>query len=68
MTVKKLYVYQREDGGTTVSTLKPDTDYTEEFRLIADEGKVLTNGEITTSCIDVENTEGWYEIDEPTET
>jgi hypothetical protein len=35
------------------------------FRLVADEGKALTDGEIITSCIDVESPYGWYEIDEP---
>lgn len=62
-----LYKYERPDGGTTVSPAKPDCEYTEMYRLVADEGKTLTNGEIITSCIDVESTEGWSEIDEPKE-
>lgn len=75
MVTVKLYVYQRGDGGITVSPreLVGDEykDYrltdAEGYRLIADEGKMLTNGEYITPCIDVESTEGWYEIDAPIE-
>ena len=63
MTVKELYCYEREEGKVTVSTEKPDCDYTLRYRLIADEGKELTkDGENFISCIDVESTEGWYEV------
>lgn len=65
MQIIPLYKYERADGGTTVSPIKPECEYTEMYRLVADEGKILTNGEITTSCIDVESAEGWQEIDEP---
>ena len=63
-----LYKYQRADGGITVSPTEPSCEYVRMFRLVADEGKVLTDGEIITSCIDVESAEGWSEIDEPEET
>lgn len=64
MTVKELYCYEREEGKITVSPEKPECDYTIKFRLIADEHKVLTNdGENFTTCIDVDSTEGWYEVD-----
>ena len=65
MKIVSLYKYTRSDGGTTVSPVKPNIEYTEMFRLIADEGKELMNGDIRTSCIDVESTEGWSEIDAP---
>ena len=69
MEVKTMYRYMRKDGGTTVSTEKPDTEYTEMFRLIADEGKLLTqDGENMTSCVDTDSVEGWYEVDAPEET
>lgn len=67
MQIINLYKYERADGGVTVSPIKPDCEYTEMYRLVADEGKVLTNGEIVTSCTDVESTDGWVEIDEPKE-
>ena len=62
-----LYKYERADGGTTVSPIKPECEYTEKYRLVADEGKLLTNGDVVTSCIDVESIDGWYEIDAPIE-
>jgi hypothetical protein len=65
MQIIPLYKYERLDGGTTVSPTKPNCEYTEMYRLIADEGKTLTNGYIITSCVDVESTEEWVEIDEP---
>jgi hypothetical protein len=65
MQIINLYKYTREDGGTTVSPIKPNCEYTEMYRLIADEGKVLVKGEIETTCADVESVEGWTEIDDP---
>ena len=60
-----LYRYTRPDGGVTVSPIKPDVEYTEMVRLIADEGKILTDGTNTTTCTDVSSAEGWTEIDAP---
>ena len=68
MQIITLYKYSRTDGGVTVSPSIQDCEYTEMLRLIAEEGKVLTqNGIDTTPCEDVEVTDGWYEIDEPVE-
>lgn len=67
MQIINLYKYHRADGGVTVSPNKPDCEYTENYRLIADEGKALTNGEIITSCVDTESVDGWYEVDDPTD-
>ena len=63
MKIVNLYKYIRDDGGATVSLVKPNAEYVEMFRLIADEGKELMNGDVRTPCIDVEHTEGWTEID-----
>ena len=63
MQIVNLYKYIRDDGGTTVSPTKPNTEYTEMFRLIADEGKELMNGDVRTPCIDVEHIERWPELD-----
>lgn len=57
-----LYRYVRPDGGVTVSTVKPDTEYIETTRLVADDGYILSNGETTTSCIDTDNPMVWSEI------
>ena len=67
MQIIPLYKYERECGGITVSPNKPECEYTEMCRLVADEEKLLTNGTIITPCIDVESVEGWDEIDAPEE-
>ena len=62
MIIKELYRYEREKGKITVSPIKPECEYILRYRLIADEGKMLTkDGEHFTPCVDVESTEGWYE-------
>lgn len=65
MQIITLYRYIRPDGGISVSPIKPNVEYTEMVRLVADEGKTLTDGTNTTTCIDVSSTEGWTEIDTP---
>ena len=68
MQIIPIYKFTREDGGVTVSPNKPNCEYTEMCRLVADEGKLLTkDGVDTTSCTDVESADGWYEIDAPEE-
>lgn len=57
-----LYRYIREDGGVTTSLVKPDVEYTEMFRLVADGGNILTNGEMTTPCTDTDNPDSWFEV------
>ena len=69
MQIINLYKYHRADGGVTVSPIKPEGEYTEMYRLVADEGKVLTkDNENFTSCVDTESVDGWYEVDDPEET
>lgn len=65
MKIIPLYKYERPEGGVTVSPMKPEnTQFTEEVRLVADEGKLLTKDGINlTPCVDVETAEGWYEVD-----
>lgn len=64
MQTINLYRYVRADGGVTVSPVKPDGEYTEMVRLVADDGKMLTNdGEHLTGCVDVITADGWYEVD-----
>ena len=69
MKIKTLYKTIRPDGGVTVSPDKPESgEYTEMYRLIADEGKLLTqDGTDTFPCVDVKIVDGWYEIDAPEE-
>lgn len=66
MQIIELYRYKRADGGITVSPVKPEGEYELMYRLIADEGKALTqDSENLTVCADVYSTEGWYEVDAP---
>lgn len=58
-----LYKYTRSDGGITVSPVKPDYEYTILYRLVADEGNILSNGKEETACIDTENPDEWSEIE-----
>lgn len=59
-----LYRYTRPDGGVTVSAVKPDTEYTEMTRLVADEGHTLTDGNTTTPCADTDNPDVWSEVED----
>lgn len=72
MTPNTLYIYQliKPDGKKKITkSLTQRTDKGEligtEYRLVADVGKLLTDGVITTSCIDTATPESWTEIDEP---
>ena len=62
-----LYRYVRPDGGVTVSTTEPDTEYTEMTRLVADEGYALTDGNTTTYCVDTDNPAAWSEVKDTAE-
>ena len=68
MQIIPLYRYTRPDSGTTVSPVKPDCEYTEMFRMIADEGMELTDGATTSSCVDTDNVSAWQEVSIQTET
>lgn len=65
MNIINLYRYERDGGGTTVSTVKPDKPYTTKYLLVADEGKMLTDGKTVTPYIDTETPYLWDEIDAP---
>lgn len=58
-----LYRYARPDGGVSVSPVKPDGEYTELFRLVADEGMILTDGTTRTTCIDTDTPDAWQEVE-----
>lgn len=58
----QLFCYIRPDGGETVSTIKPDTEYTELSRLVADDGFILTDGKTFTYCTDTDNPSIWSEV------
>jgi hypothetical protein len=70
MIRKMLYKSEREGGGYTVSPVKPEGHYQVRWRLIAEEGRAITNGEITVTVIDVQHRkdcEAWQDCDLPEE-
>lgn len=68
MEVRELYKYKREDGGTTVSPIKPNCDYETMYRIIASDGcEVTLDGINMYYCVDTDIKDGWYEIEIPQE-
>lgn len=65
MIIKTMYRYEREEGKVTVSFAQPtDKPFTEVYRLIAEEGKVITkDGVDVFECKDVHDYTGYYEIE-----
>ena len=63
-----LYEFQRDYGNISVSPDKPDCEYQTSYRLIADEGMILTdtNG-YTAKVIDTDTPELWSEVEAPKE-
>ena len=70
MIRKMLYKRERNGGGYTVSLTKPEGSYQVRWRLIAEEGRAITNGEIITQAIDLlhrKDFEDWTDCDLPEE-
>ena len=66
MTTINLYT----GGGVSLSPLNGEGRYLSNYvRLVAGEGKAVTNGNVISQCIDVLATDvsNWTEIDEPGE-
>ena len=65
MEKKILYRVNRSDGGVSITPDKPtDRTYTETYRLIADEGMILTDGTNTFPCIDTNEPSKYTEVSE----
>lgn len=66
MIKKDLYRYVGRNGIITSLVHLEDAKYYPMYRLIADEGKMLTNGELIVKSIDIftEDLGKWTEIDE----
>lgn len=62
MIIMTTYKYA-EKNGYAVSPHKPDCEYEEMVRLVAEEGHALTQDGINYFyCIDAETADGWLEI------
>ena len=66
MVKKNLYRYTGRNGIITSLVHLEDAKFYPMYRLIADEGKILTNGELKVKSIDIfaEDLGKWTEIDE----
>lgn len=65
MITKTLYRVTRSDGGVSVTPTKPNHDsFTETYRVIADDGMILTDGENTYTCVDTDKPNKYTEISE----
>ena len=66
MIKKDLYRYTGRNGIITSLVHLEDAKYYPMYRLIADEGKMLTDGELIVKSIDIfaEDLSKWTEIDE----
>lgn len=63
MQTRRLYRVTRADGGVDVMPTMPDGgEYTMSYRLIADEGHILTDGTTQTPCVDTATPEAWSEV------
>lgn len=64
MKKKDLYKYVGRNGSIVSLVLLDDIKHYPMYRLIADEGKVLTNGDIEVKSIDIyaEDLDKWTEI------
>ena len=70
MIRKMLYKSERKGGGYTVSLTRPEGNYQVRWRLIADEGRAITNGDVTVTVIDLmhrKDCEVWTDCDLPEE-
>ena len=72
MIRKMLYRTEREGGGYTVSTIRPEKGirYRVRWRLIADEGRAITDGEDVVTVIDLQHRkdcEKWSDCGKPEE-
>lgn len=64
MEIKTLYKYDRGNGKITVSPNKPDCEHTEMYRVIADDGMVVTrDNETFYGCVDTDTIDGWIEVE-----
>ena len=64
--MQKIILYRtiKENGVVSVSPIKSYTYDSILYRLVADDGKELVNGDIRVCCIDTDDLEQWVEEDE----
>ena len=66
MKIVELYRYENDDGSISISPEKRNEVNIEyKYRLIANEGQVITDGENIFYCIDTDDIDQYFEIDAP---
>jgi hypothetical protein len=67
MKVIELYRYENEGRITITPNKASDADIPSKYRLIADEGMELTDGDVVADCIDIpcERIDEWHEVEKP---
>ena len=64
MQIINLYRYENSDGSVSVTPTKRDeSDEVWSYRVIADEGKGITDGNIVTECIDTHTPAEWSDCE-----
>lgn len=68
MTKQEIYTYLGDNGTLSTAVYLPGVNCITKYLLIADEGKVLTNGKIINKSYIVNERElpNWYEIEDTT--
>ena len=65
MTTTIIYKYQHPNGILSIGPNKPETgEYQTYYRLVADEGKNITDGMLITKSVDTKDIDTWSEIDD----
>ena len=64
MRTVNLYKYVETNGTVVTPHARNKEDTPDSYRLIADEGKILKNGETLACCVDTHTINDWIEIDD----
>ena len=64
MKIVNLYRYEETNGIAVTPNIRNDGDTPYAYRLIAESGKILKNGDELTYCIDTKTPDDWDEIDD----
>ena len=64
MKIVNLYRYDETNGIAVTPNIRNDGDTPYAYRLIAELGKILKNGDDAAYCIDTKTPDDWDEIDD----
>lgn len=64
MKTVNLYRYDETNGIVVTPNIRNDGDTPYAYRLVADDGKILKNGDELTYCVDAKTPDDWEEIDD----